>query len=103
MDVLGAGFPDFAFQGGHEGGGLAANESAAAASDLDGKIKTRAENIFSEQPIVLRLLDGQTQIFNRQRILVTNVNIPFVAADGVSADYHAFQHTVRVAFHQRGP
>ena len=87
-----------AFDGGHQSGFLAADERAGAETKLHVKIEAGAENIFAEQTVFTRLVDGNLQTLNRDRILCTDINTTLGSADRVAGDRHGFDQGVRVAF-----
>ena len=102
MDILGPRLSRPAFQGGHEGGGLAADERPAPAVDADVEVKPRIENILAQEPVGPGLLQGNTQVFDRQRVFVPHIDVSLVGADGEGPDDHPFDDAVRVSFHD-GP
>ena len=45
--------------------------------------------------------NGALQAFGGNRVLAAHVDEALVGADGVAGDGHAFEHAVRIGFHQR--
>ena len=88
----------FAFDGGHQGRFLAANERAGADAQVDVKIERRFENAAAQQAALLGLFDRGLQPADRQRIFGADINESLGRADGVGGDGHAFEDAVRVAF-----
>jgi len=68
---------------------------------LDVEIESRAEDIFSQQPVFLGAFDGDAQILERQGIFLANVKIPLMGADGIGADDQSLEYGKRVSLHQR--
>ena len=81
-----------------QGGLFAADEGPGADAQVDAKIHGRIEDAGAQQPKLLRLLDGDLQAVNRERIFGADVDVALRGADGVGGNGHAFQHAVRIAF-----
>jgi len=100
VDVLGPRLARAAFDGGEQGGRFTADKRSAALVDVDVKGEIRSQNVFAQKAGFLGGGDGQGEVQHRQGIFVAHVDIPFGRADGVSADDHALENAVRIAFHQ---
>ena len=59
------------------------------------------EDILPEEPVRPRLLDGPTGVLHRQGVFEPAVDVTFRGADGIGGNDHAFDHLMRVAFHDR--
>ena len=94
-----AGHAALALDGGGQRAALTADERARAARYMQRKAKLRAENVLTEKADLLRLCNCAAKTLHRERILRADVDIAFAGAASESRDHHAFQHTVRVAFH----
>ena len=62
---------------------LAADEGAGAPVHLDVEVEAGAEDVLAEQAVLLGLLDGERQVLHRQGILLADVDVALVGADGV--------------------
>jgi len=100
VDILGARLAGAAFNGGKQGGGFAADERARSLGDLNIKGEIRAQNIFSQKAHFPCVRNRLGQMRYGERIFVPDVDVALVRADRVSADDHAFDHTVGIAFHE---
>ena len=79
VDVLGARLAGAALQRGHQGGGLAADEGAAAAVDADVEARTRCRGCPRPAGRSSRASrDGLLQVLHRQRVLVAHVDVALV-------------------------
>ena len=58
-----------------------------------------AQNIFAKQAVCFRLFDGGLQAGHRQRIFCAHIDIALVGTHCDTGNHHAFQHTVRITFH----
>ncbi len=68
--------------------------------DMQMKREIGVQNIISQQAILFRLGNSHREPFNGQRIFGPAVNVAFPGPDGISANGHAFDQAVRVAFQQ---
>jgi len=82
-----------------ESGFFAADKCTGAFFDLEVQIKAAAEDVLSEQAIGFRVGDGLFQPLDGEGILCTAVDVAFAGSDGIGADDHAFDDTVRIALH----
>ena len=82
---------------GHERGLLAAHERACAQADVQIEVEAGVEDVFTEQPVFARLLNGNLQTGNGDRILRTDIDIALGRADGIAGDRHGFNDGVRIA------
>ena len=94
----GTGFAAMPFDGGHQSGLFAADESARAETDVEVEVKARAEDVLAQKPVFARLFDGDGQALYRDGVFRADVNITLIRADGVCRDRHRFDDGVRVAF-----
>ena len=85
----------------HQSSGLAANERPGAGINLDVKVKSFVENIFAQQAVIPRIVDGFLKPLNGKGIFRADVDVTFLSADGISGDGHTFEHRMRIAFHDR--
>ena len=99
MDVFGAGFSGFPFDGSDQSAGFTADKSSAAPGDEDLKIKPGSQNIPAEQTVLPGNVYCPFDSGHRQRVFRADIYVAFRRPHGVSADHHAFQNRMRVAFH----
>ena len=85
------------FDGGHQRRLFAADERARAEADVKVEVETRAEDVLAQKPHLARLLNGDGEALDRDRVLCADVHIALVRADGVPRDRHRFDDGVRVA------
>ncbi len=78
VNILGPRLAHLAFQRGHERGGFAADESAAAAADLHLEVEAAAQDVGAEQSLGLGLLDGAHDILDGHGVLMTNIDVALV-------------------------
>ena len=76
---LGLGLAALALDRGHQGGFLAADESAGAHADLDVEVEAGPEDILAQQAVVLGLFDGHAQALDGQRIFGPDIDVARVA------------------------
>ncbi len=97
---LGAGHAALAFNGGDQGGLLAADEGSGALHDTQLEIKAAVKQVRPEQPAFLRLLYGVAHALYRQGVLGTHIDDTLVGFYGLGGDNHALDDGVRVALEQ---
>ena len=85
-DVLRPGLAHPALEGRHERRRFAADEGSGSLVHLDREIEARAQNVFSEQTVLLGQADGDMHVLDRQRILLPDVDVAFVSADGIGSE-----------------
>ncbi len=95
---LDAGHTPLAFQGIHQSGRLAADESPGSGVDPDVEIESGSEDVFAENPQFFRPFNSQVQTFDRQGVFRPDIEVPLVGIDCLGADGHAFQHGMRIRF-----
>ena len=62
--------------------------------------EVRAEDVLAEQAALPRLLQGQARILDGERVLLPDVDVALVGADGVGADDQPLEDAVRVSLEQ---
>ena len=62
MDVLGPWFTHLTFDGGHQGGGFAADKGPASQIDLDVEVKAGAKDVLPQKP-ASRAANGPCKVF----------------------------------------
>ena len=87
-----------AFERRDEGGLLAADKCAGAFHQADIEAEAAAHDVVPEQAVDTGLIDGAAQAMDGQRVFGAHVDDAFGCAGDVSADDHAFQQGVRIAF-----
>ena len=83
---LGLRLARLAFQRSEQSRFLAAYESAGSAVHFDGEIKTGAQDILAEKPILLSLLDGDGYVLHGQRVFLADIDVSFMRADRIGPD-----------------
>ncbi len=68
---------------------------------LDREIEPGTEDVLAKKPVFFGFLDRDRQVGYGQGILLPNVDIALVRADGIGADHQPFKHSEWVAFHHR--
>ena len=96
---LGPGHAAFAFDGGHQGRFLAADEGPGPFHHLDTEAGRGAEEIVAQQAQQLGVANRAADPPHGQRVLGPHVNVTFVGADRPGGDHHAFDHAMRIALH----
>ena len=81
----------------HQGRLLAADESACAQPQSHIEGEAAAEDVFSQKPVFLRLLDGDLQPLYRNGVFGSHVDITLAGADGIACDGHGLDDRVGVA------
>ena len=99
---FGPGLTALAFDGGHQSGLFTADEGAGTHTNLYVEAETTFKDVLSEKAHGSRLLQGGFEPFDRQGVLGTAIDKPFVGADGVGGYGHTFDHRVGVSF-ENGP
>jgi hypothetical protein len=90
-----------AFDGGHEGGLLAGDESARAADDLQVEDEARPQDVGAEEAVGPGLLEGFADAVDGQGVLVPDVEKTPVRADGPGPDDQAFDDGVGIGLEHR--
>ena len=85
----------------HQSGFFAANESAATETDLQIEVVTGLQNVFTEKPVFLRLVDGYLKSLDGYGIFGTDINVTLMTADGVTGYGHGFDDGMGIAFQYR--
>ncbi len=85
----------------HQSGFLTANEGTCAQTNFQIKVEAGAENILTEQTVLLCLIDSDLQSSDCDGVLRTDVHIALLRADRIRRDGHRFNHCVRIAFQHR--
>ena len=88
-----------AFNRGQQCGFFAADERSGAFHHVQFEVEFRAEQVIAEQSDRRRGIHGAADALHRQGIFRPDVHIAFIRADRFGGDEHAFNHAVRVAFH----
>ena len=96
-DVLGPRLPHPSLDGGHQGGGLAADKGAAPPDHREVDLPAAAHHAVAQDAPLLSGGNGGPYVLHRQGVLVPDVEEPLLRADGQGTDGHALQHTVGVA------
>ncbi|MPM71193.1 hypothetical protein SDC9_118156 [bioreactor metagenome] len=68
---------------------------------MDPETEIGAEQIVAQQTGFFRIRDRTAHPADGQRILGAHINIAFIGFDRPRGDHHAFEHRVRIAFHDR--
>ena len=79
---------------------LAAHESAGTSHKLDIEGKAGAQNILTQDSELVRLPQGDDQMFDRQRIFISHVDHAVGGPGTVGADDHPLDNTVRISLQQ---
>ncbi len=58
---------------------------------------TAAQNVLTQQAVLVALLDGELEPLDGQRVFGAAVDVTLVRAHGVAGDGHAFDDAVRIA------
>ena len=82
---------------GHQSSFLTADERACAETKLHIKIKAGAEDVFTEQAVLTRLVDSNLQTLNGNRVLRTNIYATLGSADSIAGNRHSLNQRVGVA------
>ena len=75
-----------------ERGFFAADKRSGSVFQFDREIEPGSHNIFSQQAGFFRLLDGDMQPLDGQRIFGADINKAGMSADGIAADRHCLEH-----------
>ena len=75
--------------------------SARARMNEQVEIETRAKNIFPEITARIRFRNRRVDDIQHVAILPANINEALMRADSASRNDHAFDHLMRIHFHQR--
>src|SRR5690606_9529062 len=94
----GARHASFPFYTGEKGGFFATDKGSGAFPYADVKRKRGAKNMSTQVVSLLQLGDGRAEAVNGQGIFRPDINIAFIAADGIGGNNHPLQHAVGVAF-----
>ena len=65
------------------------------------EILARAEYVLAQYAVCLIIGNGHFKALDSQGILRADVDIALLGACGYAGDYHALDHSVRIAFHDR--
>ena len=63
------------------------------------KVKAGSENVLSEQPLVVSLINRRLEAFHRERILCTDIDVSVVGVCCDCSDQHTLDDTVRFPLH----
>ena len=90
-----------AFDGPHERSFFAADKRTGTDAQLDIEVEAFFKEVLAEQAVLVRLVNGDLEALDGQRIFGADINESAIGAGRVRADDHAFEHAVRVAFDDR--
>ena len=98
--VLGPRLPDAPFDGGHQRARLPGDEGPGAAMDRHVEVEARAQDVRAQKSVLPCLLQGHPRVLDGQWVLLPDVDVALVGADGVGADDQPFEDAVRVALEE---
>src|SRR5208282_2422861 len=87
-----------AFERSDQGRFLSANKGARTLHEFDVELEPAAQDVVAQNAVFPRLLDRAVQPVDGQGILRADIDDAFRRAHHVSADDHAFDQRVRIAF-----
>ena len=87
------------FQGGDEGGLLAADEGTRPLDDAEVEAEVAAQDIFAEEILSVGGSDGTPESLHGQGVLGPHVDDPLLGAGGIGGDEHPLDEGVGVALH----